>query len=103
MANTQKATKAAADDSGESIWGKVADSFTNIANTAANAYATSAGLKNNPNAGNSANPASYPTNTAAQQPNGTPIISSNATTTYLMWGAIALFVIVILVVLVKVL
>ncbi|MFM2476683.1 hypothetical protein [Celerinatantimonas sp. MCCC 1A17872] len=92
MANT-----AAVDDSGESIWDKVIDSVTSVANTAADAYATGAGLKN------SANPDDYSTSTtAAQQPDGTPILSST-TTTYLMWGAIALFILVILVILVKVL
>lgn len=96
-----KTAQTVSDDGGESIWGSFVDSLGKTLNSATNAYATAAGLKNN----GSANPDDYRSSqSSAQQPNGTPITSGSAfNSQYLMWGAIALFAVVVLILLVKVL
>lgn len=97
-----KTAQTVSDDGGESVWGSFVDSLGKTLNSATNAYATAAGLKNN---GNSSNPDDYRSSqTSAQQPNGTPITSGSVfNSQYLMWGAIALFAVVVLILLVKVL
>lgn len=97
-----KTTPASDDNSGESSWTSVLNSIMGVAKSGVDTYATSAGLKKN---SGSSNPDDYRTQqTSARQPNGTPLNSATTpTTTYVMWGALAVFILVILILLVKVL
>ena len=101
-------TTAVDDAGGESSWGSFFDSLgkatQTVANTAAKAYAKSAGLNDNP--AKSANPDDYrQSQRRAQQPDGSPIYrgSSLLNSPYVMYGVIGLFALVVLILLVKVL
>lgn len=96
-----KTTPASDDSGGESSWTSVLNGIMGVAKSGVDTYAASAGLKKN---SGSSNPDDYRTQqTSARQPNGTPLSNAGTTTTYVMWGALALFILVILILLVKVL